>query len=221
VGVDLRRSWRPNSTRVLCIVALAALTIGAALAIARPQAHAATVCAKHTKRVVKHVKRHGKPRKVVRLKNYWTCQEVATPAPQPTPTPAPTTPAPSAPAPVVADPPVQPTPPVTTPTEPEANALGVAADDRGGTKSYTLSRQTVRSGSLTVQLQNKGEDPHDMDIQRIGPSGEPLGEVRKVALTEPGQNTSASFAVEAGEYRMWCDLFNHAKEGMEATVTVE
>jgi len=31
-----------------------------------------------------------------------------------------------------------------------------AADDRGGVKSYTLSRQTVRPGALRVQLQNKG-----------------------------------------------------------------
>ncbi len=201
------------------MVGVLALALGL-FAVSRPSAHAATTCAKHTKRVVKHVKRHGKAKKVVRLKNYWTCQEVVTPAPAPVPT----SPAPTVPAPVATEPPVQPVPPVTTPPptpEPEANALGVAADDRGGTKSYTLSRQTVRSGNLTVQLQNKGEDPHDMDIQRIGPNGEPLGEVEKVPVTEPGRNTSASLAVEAGEYRMWCDLFNHAKEGMEATVKVE
>jgi plastocyanin len=213
--VDLGRSWRPNSTRVFCIVALATLAAGATLAIARPQAHAATTCAKHTKRIVKHVKRHGKRTRVVRFRHYWTCQEAAAPAPAP---------APSAPAPVTVDPPSGPIPPDAGPAplpEPEANALGVAADDRGGVKSYTLSRQTVRSGNLTVQLQNKGEDPHDMDIQRVGPSGEPLGEVVKVPKTEPGENTSASVSVEPGRYRMWCDLFSHAKEGMEATVTVE
>jgi plastocyanin len=88
-------------------------------------------------------------------------------------------------------------------------------------KSYTLSRTTVRPGNLTVQLQNKGEDPHDMDIQQIGPSGEPLGEVVKIPVTEPGTNTDVKVPVEAGRYRMWCDLYNHAKEGMEATVTVE
>ncbi|MGH2937812.1 MAG: hypothetical protein ACRDPE_06790 [Solirubrobacterales bacterium] len=212
--VDLGRSWRPNSTLALCVVALAALTIAAALSFARPlgQAHAATTCAKHTKRVVKHVKRHGKRKNVVRLKHYWTCQEVA----------APTTPSPTPTAPPVQAPPAK--PPVNTPTpepEPEANALGVAADDRGGTKSYRLSRQTVRSGQLKVQLQNKGEDPHDMDIQRVGPSGEPLGEVVKIPKTEPGENSDATVTVEPGEYRMWCDLFSHAKEGMEATVTVE
>jgi plastocyanin len=219
--VGLRRSWRPNSTRVLCIVVLAALAVGATLALARPQAHAATTCAKHTKRVVKQVKRHGKRTKVVRFKHYWTCQE----APEPAPTPAPA-PAPSSPAPVSTTPPSEPAPPPATPTpqpepEPEANALGVAANDRGGVKSYTLSRQTVRSGNLTVQLQNKGEDPHDMDLQRVGPAGEPLGAVVKVPVTEPGANTNATVPVEAGRYRMWCDLYNHAKEGMEATVTVE
>jgi plastocyanin len=199
--------------RGLAVLTVLALALGL-FATNRPSAHAATTCAKHTKRVVKHVKRHGKRTRVVRFKHYWTCQEVATPT-----TPAPLAPSP---APTTSTPPVE--PPATTPTpqpEPEANALGVAADDRGGVKSYTLSRQTVRPGQLKVQLQNKGEDAHDMDVQRVGPSGEPLGEVVNVPVTEPGENTSASMTVEPGRYRMWCDLFSHAKEGMEATVTVE
>ncbi|HEY2052563.1 MAG TPA: hypothetical protein VGH14_01360 [Solirubrobacterales bacterium] len=199
---------------MFCITATAALVICAALGFARPvgQADAATTCVKHTKRVVKHVKRHGKRTRVVRLKHFWTCREVVTPTP-PTPAPAPAgAPAQTPPA----------APPATTPEpEPEANALGVAADDHGGVKSYTLSRQTVRSGRLTVQLQNKGEDPHDMEVQRIGPEGEPVGEVVEVPVTEAGEQKTASLTVEAGEYRMWCNLFNHAKEGMEATVKVE
>ena len=199
--------------RGLAVLTVLALALGL-FAVSRPSAHAATTCSKHAKWVVKHVKRHGKSKRVVRVKHYWTCQEVAaptTPAPAPTPT-----------VPPVQAPPTE--PPATIPTpapEPEANALGVAADDRGGVKSYTLSRQTVRPGHLTVQLQNKGEDPHDMDIQRVGPNEEPLGEVVKVPVTEPGANTNASVNVEPGTYRMWCDLFSHAKEGMEATVTVK
>jgi plastocyanin len=200
--------------RGLAVLVVLALALGL-FAVSRPSAHAATTCVKHTKRVVKHVKRHGKRKRVVRVKHYWTCQEVVTPAPAPTPTPA-------SPAPVTTNPPSE--PPATTPTpepEPEANALGVAADDRGGVKSYTLSRQTVRPGQLKIQLQNKGEDAHDMDIQRVGPSGEPLGEVVEIPLTEPGENSDATVTVEAGEYRMWCNLFNHANEGMRATVKVE
>lgn len=199
--------------RALTVLGVAAIALGL-FALARPTADAATTCAKHTKRVVKHLKRHGKRTKVVRFKHYWTCEEVAAPAP------APSSPAP----PTTTPPPSEPVPPDRGPApvpEPEANAIGVAADDRGGVKSYTLSRQAVRSGSLTVQLQNKGEDPHDMDIERIGPSGEPLGEVVKIPVTEPGQNTNATVTVEAGRYRMWCDLYSHAKEGMEATITVE
>jgi len=200
--------------RGLAVLTVLALALGL-FSVNRPSAHAATTCAKHAKRVVKHVKRHGKSKRVVRVRHYWTCQEVADPAPAP---------APSSPAPAASTPPSEPIPPDAGPAplpEPEPNALGVAADDRGGVKSYTLTRQTVRSGRLTVQLQNKGEDPHDMDIQRVGPAGEPLGEVVKVPVTEPGANTNASVTVEPGRYRMWCDLFSHAKEGMEATVTVE
>jgi plastocyanin len=223
--VALGRSWRPNSTRMFCIAAAAALVIGVALGVARPVGHAraATACVKHSKRVVKHVKRHGKRTRVVRIRHYRTCEPVAAPessAPAPS-APAATSPSgPTTPAPTPA-----PESPATTPTpepEPEANALGVAADDHGGVKSYTLSRQTVHSGRLTVQLQNKGEDPHDMDIQRVGPAGEPLGEVVEIPKTEPGKNNSASVTVEAGaEYRMWCNLYHHAEEGMEATVKVE
>jgi hypothetical protein len=45
----------------------------AVFASARPtqDAHAATSCTKHTKRVVKHVKRHGKRKRVVRFTHYW------------------------------------------------------------------------------------------------------------------------------------------------------
>ena len=57
--------------------------------------------------------------------------------------------------------------------------------------------------------------------QRVGPSGEPLGEPVEVPVTAPGEQKSAAVEVEAGQYRMWCNLYNHAKEGMEATITVE
>jgi plastocyanin len=210
-----------NVLRVFAAVAVLALTL-ALFAGARPSADAATTCVKHSKRVVKHVKRHGKRKRVVRIRRYRICKPLQ--APEATTTPAPSAPAPSS----VPPPSPAPSPPAEPPTnpapepEPEANALGVAADDHGGVKSYALSRQTVRPGHLTVQLQNKGEDPHDMDIQRVDQEGEPLGEVVEIPVTEPGKNNSAAVTVEAGaEYRMWCNLFNHAEEGMEATVTVE
>lgn len=198
------------------LVALPVAALAVALLASAGQigdAGAATSCVRHAKRVVLHVKRQGKVRRVVHLKHWWTCQEAAAPSASPTP-PAAT--APGAPSPPTETPTTKPTEP-----EPEANAIGVAADDHGGVKSYTLSRQTVRAGRLTVQLNNKGEDPHDMDMQRVGPAGEPLGEVVEIPVTGPGEQKTQSFEVEAGRYRMWCNLYHHAAEGMEATITVE
>jgi plastocyanin len=168
-------------------------------------AHAATTCTKHAKRVVKHVKRHGKRKKIVRFTHYWTCQEVATPPttitpPAPAPTPAPEAPAPQ--------------------PEPEANALSVSAYDIGGDR-YELSRPSVRSGSLTVQLINRGEDPHNMDIQKLGPNGELLGEPIQIPTTKAGTaGEPRPIAVEAGTYKMWCTIGEHAAKGMRAEVTV-
>jgi plastocyanin len=213
--------------RALAALAVAVLAV-ALVASGRPttDAHAATTCSTHAKRIVKHVKRHGKRKRVVQIKRYRVCKPASAPesaAPTPiTPAPAPT---PTL-APVTTAPPIEPVDPGPAPTpepqpEPEANALGVAADDHGGVKSYTLSRRTVRSGRLTVQLQNKGEDPHDMEMQKVGPGGEPLGEPVEVPVTGPGEQKTQSVTVEPGTYRMWCNLREHAKEGMEATVTVE
>jgi plastocyanin len=169
------------------------------------------VWTKHTKHVVKHLRRHGKLHRVVRIKHYRTCRKVAVQEPTTT---TPTTTAPAEPAPT-------PTTPVVVSPEPEANALGVAAYDQGGYR-YALSRQTVRPGQLTLQLDNRGEDPHSMDMQKVGENGELEGTIVEIPKTEPGKpSASVSVDVEPGTYRMWCTIGHHAEEGMETEVTVE
>ena len=197
--------------RLVGAAIVAALAV-AIFSAARPtgDAHAATTCTKHTKRIVRHVKRHGKHKRIVRLHHYWTCEEVAAPVPVPVPA------APATPAPVPA-----PTEPPASQPEPEANAIGVAADDHGGKKSYTLSRSAVRPGKLTVQLNNKGEDPHDMEMQQVDEAGEPIGEPIEIPKVGPGEQMTETFEVQPGRYRMWCNLFHHAEEGMEATIEVK
>jgi plastocyanin len=205
--------------RALAPVAVAAALLAGGLAASQDgsSARAATgPCVKHTKRVVKHVKRHGKRQRVVLRKHYWTCAEAPAPSAPPAaaPAPAPEAPAP-APTPIVEVPKIEQLP------EPEANALGVAAEDNGGLR-YALSRQTVRSGRLLVQLANKGEDPHTMDMQRVGPDGEPEGPVVVELATEPMEEPhSATVEVQPGTYRMWCTIGHHAEHGMEAEITVE
>lgn len=196
--------------RALAVLIVLALALGI-FATVRPPAHAATTCAKHTKRVVTQVKRHGTRKKVVRFRRYWTCQEVATPAPAPAIPPAP----------VISDPPSEPpaTDPTPTPSpEPEANAVSVIA--REGPYSYVPSRPSVKSGQVTVQLNNQGADPHNMDIQRVGEAGGE-GEVIELPITAGQSQSTKTVALQPGRYRMWCSLYHHAEEGMETTVTVE
>jgi plastocyanin len=206
--------------RALGGAALIALVLGAILLAtaggSSNQAHAATqACAKHTKRVVRQVKRHGKRRRVVRTRHYWACTEYATPsAPAATQTPpgASTTPTPPTEVPS-AEPEPEP--------EPEANAVAVTANDHNLPYTYAPTRTTVHAGQLTVQLNNVGMDEHDMDMQRVGPDDEPLGAVIHVSEgTKPGGQTTKTVDVEAGTYRMWCNLPGHDEKGMHAHINV-
>jgi plastocyanin len=205
----------PYARRVLGVAALASLVLVAALIAGNGDgtdpAHAATgpcTWTKHTKRVVKRVKRHGKRKKVVRHKAFWTCE------------PAPTTATATEP-PMTMPMPTKPTAPVVEPEpEVEPNALGVAAEDQGGFR-YTLSRQAVEAGELVVQLNNRGEDPHTMDMQKVNAEEEPEGPIVAEMSTAPGKQQTETIDVEPGTYRLWCTIGKHAMEGMEATITVE
>lgn len=149
----------------------------------------------HSKRVVKRVKRHGKVRRVVRRKHWWTC--VAVPAPVAAPPP----PVPSA------------TPEPEPEPEPEANRVSARASEY----YWVLSRPKVRAGELTVELNNQGEDPHNLNLRREGDEGDPL----QIPETDSEEVTSASFDLPAGKYRLWCSLPEHEEKGMRTTLTVE
>jgi plastocyanin len=203
-----RVSGNHNLRRVLAAALLGSLAL-ALMAGGRPvsNARAATSCTKHAKRVVKHVKRHGKRKRVVRFTHYWTCQEIVEPlavAPvAPTPTPAPGTPAPQ--------------------PEPEPNAVSIATNDHTDPYEYVPSRKIAKAGRLTVQLNNKAsEDEHNMDMQRVGEGGELEGPVI-AALSAVGGSPSEAVAVEVqpGTYEMWCTIGHHAEHGMKTTITVE
>jgi plastocyanin len=198
--------------------ALLALALVAAIAVgtsgAGPARAAQTKCVwiKHTKRVVKHVKRHGKSHRVVVIKHYKTCRKVALPestAPtSPTPTPGgSTSPGESK--------------PTATP-EPEANAVSITANDRTMPYSFTPSRKVVRPGELIVQLINKGEDEHTMDMEKVGPGNAPEGPTILATSAPSGaQSAPTTVTVEPGTYRLWCTLPGHAAMGMETSITVE
>jgi plastocyanin len=183
---------------------------------AGPARAASTKCVwvKHTRRVVQHVKRDGKVRRVVKVKHYKSCRKVALPEEAPVPTnPTTTSPGTTAPS--------ESTPPASTP-EPEANAVSITANDHTDPYGYAPSRKTVKSGELTVQLINAGEDEHNMDMEKVGPGNTPEGPI-VVAVSAASKGASAPTTVDVapGTYRMWCTLPGHAAKGMETTITVE
>lgn len=191
-------------------VALGVLAVSAPLSASAGAASTECAWQRHSKRVVKHVKRHGKPKKVVRIKHYWTCNPVPAPAsPIPPPLQPPPTPTPPPPA----EPQPQP--------EPKANAVGVIADDAGGEFRYTVLAEEPHAGPLTVQLQNRGEDPHNLNIQTVGPAGAEGEPVASIGNTAPQAQSTAVFELPPGEYRLFCSIGEHAKKGMETTLVVK
>jgi plastocyanin len=150
---------------------------------------------RHVKRVVKRVKRHGKVRRVVRRRVRWSCDPVAA-------VPIVAAPAPAAPAP----PPPDPEP------EPEANRLAVKAAEF----YFVLSRPSVKPGEVTIELNNQGEDPHNLNLLLEGDGGEPL----QIPETDSLERRVESFALPAGKYRLWCSLPEHEEQGMVATLLV-
>ncbi|HXQ89018.1 MAG TPA: plastocyanin/azurin family copper-binding protein [Solirubrobacterales bacterium] len=179
---------------VLALVASVGIQAGPST-LAPDRAEAAD-CAwqRHVKRVVKRVRRHGKVRRVVRRRVRWTCVS-STAGPVAVPPPAPVPPAPPAPEP-----------------EPEANRLAVKAAEF----YFVLSRPSVKPGAVTIELNNQGEDPHNLNLQLEGGSGEPL----QIPETDSEERSIASFDLPAGEYKLWCSLPEHEEKGMTATLQV-
>jgi len=149
----------------------------------------------HSKRVVKRVKRDGRVRRVVRVKRWWTCG----------PLPAPPVPAAPAPAPA-------PVPQPTPEPEPAIGRLSVKAAEF----SFTLSRPSLAAGEAIVELNNQGEDPHNLNLRRED-SEDPTLMVAEAGSLE---RRTARFTLAAGSYRLWCDLPEHDELGMNATLAV-
>ena len=81
---------------------------------------------------------------------------------------------------------------------------------------YALSRTTIRSGPVIVELVNFGEDEHDLRLRRNARSAPTLG-VEEVA---PGERDELDARLAPGTYRLWCSLPGHAAAGMRATLVV-
>jgi plastocyanin len=199
---------RGRSRRAGLVAALALAALGTILAGSVGGAAAAEGECEwqpHKVRVVKHVKRHGRRVKLVRQRVRWSC------------VPVPAVAAPSAP---VAAPPATPVPtPGPTPAPPgeepgNPHWFGAQAYEYGF--EPTGASFEVAAGLDTIELINRGEDAHDLHLERVDTHTTVLA----LGTTASGAHTRGSATLEAGEYRLYCSLDDHAMKGMERTLIV-
>ena len=89
--------------------------------------------------------------------------------------------------------------------------LGVSATEY----HLTLSRPSVKAGVVEIELQNDGQDPHDLRVRRVGGS-----HTFSVPLVAPGSRHTLTIHVKPGSYRLWCSIADHRALGMQATLRV-
>ena len=98
-------------------------------------------------------------------------------------------------------------------THPAAPArLGVGATEF----HLVLSRASVKTGKVVVELQNQGEDVHDLRLRKFGGK-----KTYSFPLASPGTRVSKTFKLPPGRYRLWCSVADHRQLGMRAVLRVK
>lgn len=100
-------------------------------------------------------------------------------------------------------------------TETSASGGGGETIDITATEfAFDPSTATVPAGEVTFALTNDGAIPHNLEIEGDG--------VEEVTETiEGGASTELAVELESGTYRMYCNIGDHADQGMDGEVTVE
>jgi plastocyanin len=186
---------RPIRLGLAGVAATVATTCSLTFAVPTASADGCT-WQRHSKPVFKQVKRHGQLRRVKRVKRWWTCNAQ---------------PAALIPAAALPGPPTPAAPPAKEP-EPQVSYLGVKAVEY----SYTLSRPEVSAGETIIELNNQGEDPHNLVLEHEG-GGNPSLEI---PATPSLSQASAHFTLSPGTYLLYCSLYKHEAKGMQATLLV-
>jgi uncharacterized cupredoxin-like copper-binding protein len=89
-------------------------------------------------------------------------------------------------------------------------------------QEWTLapSRATLPAGAVVVQLWNRGQDAHDLRVQRMSSSGAMIGRIQAVHTTLPGRVSTGHWTLGPGRYMLFCSLPGHMAAGMHVIITV-
>ena len=81
--------------------------------------------------------------------------------------------------------------------------------------SYSLSRRKVKAGKVIIELVNRGQDTHDLDLERVGGT-----HVIRFPNVDPGHYVDKMLTLKPGTYHLWCAIADHSERGMQATLRV-
>lgn len=81
--------------------------------------------------------------------------------------------------------------------------------------SLGFATQSVEDGSLTLEVENTGTNPHSLRIEAA--DGSNLAETE---ILDPGGSATLEVDLGEGSYTLYCYLEGHREAGMEATLTV-
>jgi plastocyanin len=82
--------------------------------------------------------------------------------------------------------------------------------------TLTLSRQSVRAGSVSIELVNFGMDTHDLVVQKKTMGAKPM----RFKQLDPKSRSERTLKLKPGRYALWCSLPGHKQKGMHATLLV-
>jgi plastocyanin len=80
---------------------------------------------------------------------------------------------------------------------------------------FSLSRTTLKRGPAVIELDNFGEDVHDLRLRRVGGT-----RTYGATATKPGERDELDVRLRPGVYRLWCSIADHRARGMVATLRV-
>jgi len=73
----------------------------------------------------------------------------------------------------------------------------------------------VKAGVVEIELQNTGQDPHDLRVRRVGGT-----HTFTIPLTKPGARRDVALNLRPGRYRLGCSVADHRALGMQALLRV-
>ena len=82
--------------------------------------------------------------------------------------------------------------------------------------TLTLSRTSVRAGSVSLELVNFGMDTHDLVVKGTKVGAKPV----KFKQLDPRGRAERTLRLTPGRYLLWCSLPGHKAKGMHATLLV-